>query len=209
MLRVAIADDHPVINHSIQRLIEDQPDMVFAGQETDGRVVIAKCEEADWDILVLDIHLGETHGVEVLREIRSRRDDLSVVVFSRQPEERYLLQLLRAGAAAYINKSSPTSELLAAIRAAGEGRRHLTKEMERLLFDSLEPETERPHLGLTNREYQVFLRLVKGATNKAIGAELNLGKSTVSTYVGIIKRKLQVDSVAEMVAYAIRERVIE
>ena len=202
MIRIVLADDHAVVREGLRALLNAEPDLVVVGCAERGLQVESRLAEHGPDVLVLDIGLPDVNGSEVLARVRARFPEVAVVVLSTWPEDHFALQLLRAGASAYLHKIRRPEEIMAAIRKVTAGGRYLTDTLAEL---SLEAGSARaPHELLSPRAQQIFRLLVAGRSVSEVAAELNVSVSTVSTHVGAIKARLGVGSVAEIVAYASR-----
>lgn len=204
MIRVFIADDHAIVRHGLRQVIESSGDMVFVGEAADGREVLTAAETETWDVLILDLSLPRVSGLEALKRLHELRPRLAIVVLSMYAEEQYALPVMRAGAAAYLSKDRPATELLEAVRAAARGRTYVTQNVAEQMVRAPEKRDRLPHERLTAREYQIFTLIIHGRTVSEIAAELNLTAGTVSGHLQRVKVKLDAPSVAEIVSYAHR-----
>ncbi|MBL9004753.1 MAG: response regulator transcription factor [Myxococcales bacterium] len=202
MIRVYLADDHAILRQGLRKLLREAPDIEVVGECADGRQALQAMEQTACDVLILDLSLPRVSGIEVLRRLRASRPALRILVLSMYAEEQYALRMLREGASGYVSKDRPSDELLLAIRHVAAGRTYRSPELaERVRLGEADP--QRPvHESLSAREYQVFDLLAQGRGVSDIAAELNLSKSTVSTYVQHIKGKLNVNTIGEIVRYA-------
>jgi DNA-binding NarL/FixJ family response regulator len=202
MIRVFLADDHAILRQGLRRLLREAADIEVVGECADGRQVLQAMEQTACDVLILDLSLPRVSGIEVLRRLQVSRPALRILVLSMYAEEQYALRMLREGAAGYVSKDRPSEELLRAIRQVASGQTYRSPELAASVRAG-EADPERPvHESLSAREYQVFDLLAQGRGVSDIAAELNLSKSTVSTYVQHIKGKLNVHTVGEIVRYA-------
>lgn len=201
---IFLADDHPIVRHGLAQLINDQLDLCVIGEAATGDEVLASAECARADLLVLDLSLPGTKGVDVLRVLRKRLPKLKIVVLSMYPEEQYAPQLLAEGAAAYVSKALPPAEFLAIVRRVLRFGRAVPDELAKATS------TGKPlHASLSAREYQVFTLLYQGKTISEIAAELGVSVSTASNHFHKVKEKLHARSVADVVAYAIRAGLVD
>lgn len=201
MIRVFLADDHPVVVSGLERLFAGVADVEVVGAANDLRDVTASAL-AEADVLVLDVSMPGMRGAETLAALpalASRR--LPVLLFTLEPESAQVVELLRAGAAGVVSKSARMDELLAALRAVASGRRAVPPELEARAARGGEGS---PHDTLSERERAIFARLVRGVTPKTIAFELGLSPSTVYTYAERVREKLGVQSQVELVDYAHR-----
>lgn len=200
MIRVILADDHGVVRAGIRTILETEPDVTVVAEADDGWPALAAVDaHPEVDVLVLDLVMPRLGGMEVLRRVRETRPRLAVLVVSMYSESQVGPTLQAQGAAGFLCKDRADEELKTAVRAVARGRGYFSRALERT------PASEHgaaPHEILSPREMQVFMLLVEGRPVTAIATELGLTTSTVSTYVGHIKEKLDVESVAGIVRYA-------
>ncbi len=199
MIRIFLADDHPIVRQGVRRTIEEQPDMTVVGEASDGWQVLNADDRASWDVLVLDLSLPTISGIEVLRRLHAELPRLRVLVLSMYAEEQYAGRLLAEGAAGYVSKDEAPSVVLDAIRTVAAGRAWFSPEVLGALQHR---RTEQAHERLSAREYQVFTLLVAGRSVSEIAAELNVSGSTVSNHVTKIREKLGARTVGEIIRYA-------
>lgn len=203
MIRVFLADDHPVVRVGLRALLGVEPDIRVMAEARDGHEVLRALEAPSFeaDVLILDLTMKGLSGFEVLRRARALRPALPIVVLSMYPEEPYADQVLALGAAGYVSKDRAEDELVHAVRSAALGHVAVRRKPART------PERDEPpaaHEHLSAREHQIFVALAEGRTVTDIAAELNLSVSTVSTHFGRIKAKLGIQTVAELVSYSHR-----
>jgi DNA-binding NarL/FixJ family response regulator len=205
MTRVFIADDHGIVRDGLRRLLEDTDDMQVAGEASDGIEVVRRAAEEEWDVLLLDLSLPGLSGVEILARLKSIRPALKVLVLSMYPEDQHGPHLLRAGASGYLTKGRGGVEVLEALRTVARGGTYVTDVVARHLFAG----ESAPHEGLSRREYEIFMMLANGRMPSEIAAALNLGATTVSTYVARIRQKLGARTLNEIVQYAYRYKLAQ
>lgn len=203
MIRVYIADDHTIMRQGLRKLFQEEaPEIVLMGESGDGRHVLHKMEEMECDVLLLDLSLPKVSGIEVLRRMRQIRPKVAVLILSMYAEEQYALRLINEGASGYVSKDRPSEELIGAIRAVASGQVYMSPRLTQRVQSGLDDPTKPAHESLTAREHQVFQRLYQGYSVTEIAAELNLSKSTISTYVQHLKEKLNVRTLGEIIRYA-------
>ena len=209
MLRVAIVDDHAIVRAGFREILADELGIAVAFEAASGEEALARLAEAECDVLLLDLALPGQSGVDVLRTLRQRHPDVHVLVLTGYPEERYALTMIRHGADGYLCKECGRDELLQAVRTVAQGRRYLSPHMAELLADEMVAGgPAAPHLQLSERELQVFLRLAGGQSVSEIGELLHLSVKTVSTYRTRLLEKLGVASNAELATYALRNGLL-
>jgi two-component system, NarL family, invasion response regulator UvrY len=209
MIRIFIADDHAIVRHGLRELISSTTDMSVVGEASDGRQLLNAAPQLDCDLIILDLSLPRVNGPEVLRRVRQMRPNLPVLVLSMYPEDQYAIALLRSGAAGYLCKDRPSTELLEAIRKVAAGKTYFTETIAQQFLTTQHESDEPPHAKLTAREHQVFTLIIQGRTSSEIAAELDLTAGTVSNHLAKIKEKLGAHSVAEIVRYAYRAGLID
>ena len=199
MIRVVLADDHPVVRIGIRGLLEASGDIQVIGEAADGRRAMQLILDPTLviDVLVLDLSLPRLSGMEVLTQALAARPSLGVLILSMHPEEQYARRLLAAGASGYLAKDRSEHDVVDAVRKIASGGRFVSRQAE-----GAPAPTVALHDSLTAREMQVFLMIVSGQSVTDIAVELDLTLSTVSTHLGRVRAKLGVPTVAGVVSYA-------
>ena len=210
MLKIFIADDHAVVRRGLRQILAETCDMAVTGEATSGLEVLDKVMGDEYDVVVLDISMPGRSGLDTLKQLKSQKPKLPVLILSMHPEEQYAVRVLRAGASGYLTKESAPDELVEAIRKVSHGGRYITSSLaDKLVFD-LSRKTEKPlHETLSDREYQVLCLIASGKTAKQIAEELCLSVKTISTYRARILEKMGMKSNAELTHYAIRNRLVD
>lgn len=210
MLRVVIADDHPIILKGLKEIITEHFDDVTVDITLRGYELLTKIRDNVYDLVILDISLPDINGLEVLKEIRKMKRKLPVLVLSMYPEEEYANRALNGGAHGYLTKISAPDELLVAVRKILAGKKYISPAFaEKRMFD-FESETEKPpHENLSNRELQVLRMIGKGKAVKEIAEELHLSINTVRTYRIRMLEKIGVKGNGELIHYAITHGLTE
>ncbi|MBW2121751.1 MAG: response regulator transcription factor [Deltaproteobacteria bacterium] len=210
MIRVIIADDHPIVRTGLKQIIADAPDMTVTDEANDGHETLRKIREKEFDVVILDITMPGMGGLDVLKQIRIEKPKMPVVVLSYHPEEQYAIRVLRAGASGYLTKGSSTDQVLDAIRKVYRGGKYITPSLAERLAGELEEGVEKPpHEGLSDREFQVLCLIASGKRVRKIAEELSLSTKTISTYRSRILEKMKMKSNAELTHYAIKNRLVD
>jgi len=210
MLRVLIADDHAVVRAGLKQIISDTKDMVVAAEASNGQEVLECVWRDDFDVIVLDIKMPGRNGLDVLRQLKTERPKLPVLILSMHPEEQYAVRVLKAGASGYLTKESAPEELLTAIRRVSRSRKHVSASLAERLAFALEIDSEKPlHETLSDREYQVMCMIAKGKTVTQIADELSLSVKTISTYRSRILEKMNMKNNSELTHYAIKHGLVD
>ena len=209
-MRIFIADDQVVVREGIKRILADTSDIQVVGEAASGQELLMQISAQPVDVIILDISMPGGNGLDVLQELKQQQPWVPVLVFSGHPEHHYAVRAFKAGAKGYLTKDSQPEELLGAIRKVAQGGCYASSSLAEHLILSMAQEGEQPlHARLSNREYQVLCLLASGKTVSAIGEELALSVKTISTYRGRLLEKLQMRTTAELIHYAIQQRLVE
>jgi len=210
MIRVAIVDDHAIVRAGLKQYFADQVDLKVTGEAANGREALDLVRKGEVDVLVMDLSMPDQSGVDALAAIKARAPDLPVLILSGFPEEHYATTLLRQGAAGYLNKECDPEEIVKAIRTVHRGRKYITPGVAELLADGLSGAGEKPpHEQLSEREFQVFLRLAKGETIGHMAESMSLSVKTVSTYRTRVMEKMKLSSNSDLTYYALKNGLIQ
>lgn len=209
MIKILIADDHPLILKGLKILIDDEPDMKVVAEARDGKEAIDLLKNNKYDIAVIDISMPKKSGIEVLENIKYEKIDIPILILSVYPEEQYAMRLIKSGASGYLTKDSAPDELVKAIRKICDGGKYISDIFTTKIVNTIsEPETDKPHELLSNREYRVMCLLAMGKSLKEIGRELNITNKTVSTYRTRLLEKMKLKTNAELTKYAMENKLI-
>lgn len=209
MIRVLIADDHPIVLEGLSRLLSKHDDMRLVGEATNGDALIRLAEDTLVDVILLDISMPGPGFAAVIRALKKARPRIAVLVLSGQPASQYAVRVLRTGASGYVSKESLSEELAQAIREVAAGRRYVSPEVAASLVDAVSERAERPaHEALSDREFDVLRYTALGKPVKQIAQLMGLSPKTVSTYRRRVLDKLKLDSQAEAIRYAVSEGIV-
>ena len=204
MIKLLIADDHPIFRNGLKNIIAEEEDMEVKDEVGDGKSVYKLLSQNTYDALILDIEMRETSGLDVLKQVKPSYPNLPILILSFFPEEQYALRALKLGASGYLTKESAADELVAAIRRIVIGKKYISPSLAERIADHLDGDyLSSPHEQLSDREYQVFLKIAEGKSVGDISRELNLSPKTVSTYKTRIFEKMYFKSDVQVVRYAI------
>jgi len=206
VIRILLADDHAVVREGLRRLLEEHADLRVVAEATTGDEVLGAVAASPVDVLVLDISMPGPGVFVLLKRLGEDRPSVRTVVLSVHPEDQYAVRVLRAGAAGYLSKERSSGLLVEAIRKAHRGEVFVSPALADSLAAQVVGRGLRPtHQLLSDRELDVLVRLAKGQSVKAIAADLALNRKTVSTYHSRIRRKLHLQSDAELIRYALEQ----
>lgn len=209
MIKVLIADDHPIVRQGLRQVLKETSDIVVAGEAGTGPETLDEVSKNDYDVVLLDISMPGRSGLDILRQLKIENPGLRVLILSTYPEEQYAVRSLKDGAEGYLTKASVPDELVAAIRKAASGRKYVSSALAEKLAIDLNVNNQKPlHETLSDREYQVMCMIASGKTAKEIAAELALSVKTISTYRARILEKMQIKNNAEITLYAIKQGLV-
>ena len=208
-MRILIADDHAVVRHGLKQILAEAFLHATFDEAASGEEALKLIHANPPNVVVLDMSMPDQSGLEVLRSIRKSYARVPVIILSAHPEEQFAVRTLKTGASGYLNKESAPEELVKAIRTAVRGGRYVSPNLaEKLAFD-LQASSGRPaHEALSDREYQVMLMIAGGISLKEIANRLSVSIKTVSTYRARVLEKLDLKTNAELVRYALQNRLI-
>lgn len=207
-IRVLITDDHTIVRAGVKLLLEAEPDIEVVGEALNGEEAIALAMSLRPNVILMDIAMPGTNGLEATRQIKARFPDIDILVLTMHRSDEYFFEMLKAGASGYVLKAAETNELIGAIRAVARGEVFLYPAMARqLLQDYLnrlnEPGTGQPPI--TQREKEILRLLAEGYSTKEIAERLVISPSTVHSHSTNLMQKLNLASRHELIRYA-RER---
>lgn len=208
MIRVLAADDHPIVLEGLARILSKHDDMRLVGEASDGNDLLRLVQDTLADLVLLDISMPGPGFTTVIRTLRKDRPRLPILVLSGQPASQYAVRVLRAGASGYLSKDSLSQELAHAIREAAAGRRYISPGVADSLVDMVTDDERPVHEALSDREFDVLRYTAMGKPVKQIAHELGLSPKTVSTYRRRVLDKLNLDSQAEAIRYAIGHGIV-
>jgi two-component system, NarL family, invasion response regulator UvrY len=210
MIKIIIADDHPIVRAGMKQIIAEASDLLVADEAGDGHKLLSKIRKENFDVVVLDITMPQMNGLDVLKQLKIEKPKLPVIILSIHPEDQYALRVLKAGAAGYVTKASAPDELINAIRKVYRGGKYISPAIaEKLAFQLDSNFEEMPHEALSDREYQVLCMLASGKTVTEMADELALSVKTISTYRARILEKMDMKNNAELIHYAVQNRLVD
>ncbi len=212
-IRILLADDHNVMRRGLRLLLENQPEFSVVGEAADGYAAVEQAKATKPDVVVLDIAMPRLSGAEAAQRINEALPNTAIVILSMHSDEGYVLRALKAGAKGYLVKDSAEGDLIEAIKAVHDGKAFFSPEISKMLAEDYVRDirargVEDSYGLLTAREREVLQLLAEGKSNKDIAALLNLSLFTVETHRRNLQEKLNLHSLAELILYAVRKRLI-
>ncbi|EID76924.1 response regulator [Imtechella halotolerans] len=203
MIRVLIADNHPIVLHGIKAFLKSNSEIEVVASAVTTTEMFNYLDQNPVDLVLLEMDIPEINGITALRKLKKDHPNVRVLMFSAQPEDVYAISTLRAGASGYLSKKSALTELSDAITKVAHGGMFITNELaQRLAFDESTNKPRRFFRKLSTREVEVLKLLAQGKRNKFVAEELGLNEKTVSTYKARLMRKLNVDNMVDMLQQA-------
>ena len=210
MLKIGIVDDHAIVRSGLRQFLSEHVDLRVEGEASNGREAIDLVRNHEIDVLLMDLSMPGQSGLDALAMLRAKAPDMGILILSGYPEEHYAINLIRQGASGYLNKECEPSEIVEAIRVIALGKRYLTPTVAELLAQQLNRKDDAPpHEQLSEREFQVFLKLAKGETAGDIAKDLSLSVKTVSTYRTRLMEKMGLSSNSDLTYYALKNQLID
>ena len=210
MIKVLIADDHPVVREGLKQIISKADDMDVAGEALDCREVIELVEKEDWDVVVMDLNMPGKDGLELLKDLKCMKPDLSILVLSMFPEEQFGVRTFKLGASGYMNKETAPKELVNAIRKIHSGGKYVSAALAEKLVAGLEDGSDKNVQDLlSDREFQVLRLIASGKDVDEIAEELFISVKTVRTYRDRILEKMKLKNNVEIAHYALKNKLLE
>lgn len=207
MIRVLIADDHPVVRQGLRTFLGVQEDIEVVGEAADGAEAVARAEALTPDVILLDLNMPEVDGQSALQELRSRGISSRVLVLTSVGERARVLPVVRAGASGYLYKDVDPQALVQAIRAVHDGHVLFAPEAADAM---LAPEqADKAAVALTEREREVLTQIARGRSNREIARALVVSEKTVKTHVSNILMKLGLQDRTQAALYAVRHGLAE
>jgi DNA-binding NarL/FixJ family response regulator len=208
-IRVLLADDHKIVRDGLRTLLEKQADIAVLGEAEDGREALQLAGKLSPDVVVMDIAMPELNGIEATRQILSEYPGIKIVALSMHSDKRFVSEMLKAGASAYLLKDCAFEELITAISTIMKGKIYLSPGIAGVvLADYIRNDRKsEPSVfsQLSDREREVLQLMAEGKSTKEVAAHLNVSIKTVETHRTNIMTKLDIHSIAELTKYAIRE----
>ena len=207
--RILLVDDHPIVRQGIKQVLSSAFHPAAVGEAANAEQGLSEIRNTDWDVLVLDLSLPGTSGLDLLKDLRRERPGLPVLVLSMHPPDHFARRALNAGASGYLTKDSAPAELVRAVGEVIAGRRYANSAWVDGVVVSHGSEQAQLHDALSDREYQVMRMIASGLTVSQIATRLSLSVKTVSTYRMRVLEKMKMKTTAELMHYAISHSLVD
>lgn len=212
MTRILVADDHTLVREGLKQILSATPGLEVAAEAVNGDEALARVREADFDLALLDLSMPGLSGIELIKRLKLEKPKLKILVLSMHGEQQYAVRAYKAGASGYLTKDSASAQLVDAIRKIAAGGIYISPAgAEQLAMGAIHGAEgeDLPHRKLSDREFQVLRLLVEGKSISDIAENLHLSVKTVSTHKTNILQKMNLTSTAELVRYALENRLLD
>ncbi len=210
--KVLLADDHKIIREGLRHLLNHEPGIEVVGEAGNGHDAVRLTDEVKPDVVIMDIGMPQLNGIEATRQIKSKHNDIKVVALSVHADHRYITKTLAAGATGYLLKDSAVEDVVAAIHAVMSDKSYLSAQIVDAVVTDYVGQVSNAHTApapkLTAREREVLQLLAEGHSTREIADVINVSSKTVDTHRRNIMIKLDIQSIAELTKYALREGLV-
>lgn len=210
MIKIIIADDHPMLRSGMIQNINKEVDMKVVLEAESGEELLSKLDNQEFDVVVLDIGLPGRSGLEILKDIKKLYPKIPVLMYSGYQEDRYGLRAIQAGANGYISKEDTKSNLIDAIRKIKTGKRYITPDLAEILANEVDKDSDKlPHERLSDREFEIMRHIALGKSVSQIAELLSISVNTVNTYRARILQKMGMNSNTQIALYALENNILD
>jgi len=208
--RIAVVDDHAIVRQGLKALIDANENLELVAESDGTSNLLDMCLNANPDLLMLDITLTNTNGIELIKQIKKELPKLPILVFSMHDENLYAVHAIKAGAAGYLHKNQSFEKYIEAIQTVLSGKKYLSPTMIQLIADRIHSgDEENPQDKLSFREFQTLKMLASGLTVSDIAEKLFLSVKTISMYRSRILQKLKLKNNSELISFAIKNKLLD
>lgn len=208
-MKILICDDHKIVRDGLRQIIQQLPEVTFIGEARDGKEALIILKGDKYDVVLLDISLPDRNGLEVLQSVKAKWPSTNVLMLSMHPQEQYAIRALKLGASGYLTKDTASEELILAIKRVSEGGKYISQSLAENLALHLDEDLNRlKHEILSNREFEIMIKIANGKSLQEIANELFISIKTVSTYRCRIMEKMELRTNADLTRYCIENNLI-
>jgi two-component system, NarL family, invasion response regulator UvrY len=208
-MKILICDDHKIVREGLKKIVQQLPEVNQIEEAKDGTEVLSFLSSTLFDIILMDISLPGRSGLEILQSVKERWPSVNVLMLSMHPEEQYAIRALKLGASGYLTKDSASEELLFAIKKVAEGGKYISQSLGEDLVLALHSNNHSlKHDKLSDREFEIMIKLANGKSLGEIGIELFISSKTVSTYRSRIMEKMDFKKNTQLTKYCIENNLL-
>ena len=208
-MKILICDDHKIVRDGLKQILQQLSEVTFIGEARGGNEVSILLKADVFEVVLLDISLPDQNGLEVLKSIKSKWPKTNVLMLSMHPQEQYAIRALKLGASGYLTKDTAAEELILAINKVSGGGKYISQSLAENLALHLDDDMLRQkHEILSNREFEIMIKIANGMSLQEIGNELFISVKTVSTYRYRIMEKMGLRKNTELTRYCMENKLI-
>lgn len=209
LIRLGLFDDHDIVRAGFRHVLAEHSDIEIVAEGRTGREALEAIRHTDLHLCVIDLSMPDLSGMDVLKQAKGIKPAMGILILSSYAEDQYGLNVLKAGGSGFLSKELASDQLVGAVRTVAAGRRYVSPRLSELLALGLTQDLDQPlHTKLSEREFQIFSKLVVGRSVTEIADELCLSAKTISTYRSRLLEKMGVSSNAELAQYAVKHQLI-
>ena len=208
-MKIIIVDDHGLIREGIKKVTARETDIEVIGEACNSDELFKLLDKHEIDIIILDISLPDRSGLDLISDIKIKSPNTKILILTMHPEDRFALLALRAGASGYITKEKASKSLVDALRIINDGRKYISSSLAEHLASELDMNYEKPvHESLSTREFEVMRLIAEGKAVRDIADKLCISANTVTSYRSRIMQKMRMKTNAEIIRYAVENKLI-
>lgn len=208
-MKILICDDHKIVRDGLRQILQQMKDVTFIGEARDGQEALNLLKGEVYEVVLLDISLPDKNGLEVLQSVKSKWPSTNVLMLSMHTQEQYAIRALKFGASGYLTKDTASEELIMAIKKVSSGGKYISQALAENLALHLDGDIPaQKHETLSNREFEIMIKLANGKSLLEIGDELFISVKTVSTYRCRIMNKMNLKKNTELTRYCMENNLI-
>lgn len=208
-MKILICDDHKIVRDGLRQILQQLSQVTYIGDARDGKEALSLLKEEEYAVLLLDISLPDRNGLEVLKVVKAKWPLTNVLMLSMHPQEQYAIRALKLGASGYLTKDTAAEELILAIKKVSEGGKYISQSLAENLALHLDEDVNRlKHEILSNREFEIMIKIANGKSLQEIGDELFISVKTVSTYRCRIMFKMGLKKNTDLTRYCMENNLI-
>jgi DNA-binding NarL/FixJ family response regulator len=205
-VRILVADDHQLIHNGISDILQNNEQFEIVGHAYSGKEAIELARKINPDIILMDISMPNGNGIEASRKLLAKNSEIRIIALSQHDEKQYVSQMLQVGCLGYLIKNSPKEEILTALDNVAKGKKYVNPSMIDLLMSKY---SEKNIQQLTSRELEILKNIAEGKNNPEIANHLSISIRTVETHRRNLMQKLKVNTVVDLLKYAIKHKLID
>lgn len=208
-MKILICDDHKIVRDGLRQILQQMEEVAFIGEARDGNEALSLLKGEVYEVVLLDISLPDKNGLEVLQSIKSKWPSANVLMLSMHTQEQYAIRALKLGASGYLTKDTASEELILAIKKVSSGGKYISQALAENLAHHLDGDApSNKHETLSNREFEIMIKLANGKSLQEIGDELFISVKTVSTYRCRIMNKMDLKKNTDLTRYCMENNLI-